>query len=379
MNAKKWIKSFIIYSILCISLIAGINFILDPLKLFHKSYFFKDKLNNNMRIQAVGIIRNYQFDSIILGTSMLENTSSKEATEILNSNFNNISVSGSDFFERSFILNYVLKNKNIEKVIYSLDYSGLLFSRKGKKDYPIDNFDYLYDESYINDFKQYLNIESIKLSLKVYLSKKANFDTPNEWFSNKSHSSRFGGIDNWFEAKNNQQIKSTFIEISNTINSIKNKEVIFNENVESEIKNSKQYLENYLLKYVKEYPNTQFNLVIPPYSRIKNAINAQYRKSDFIKLKEAIHYLVEKSMDYPNLRIYGWGDKNFPSNIKLYKDLGHYHPSINSKMLIWIKENNGLLTSSNITEYLHIFEEKSLSYDLFEIEEKINEYLLETN
>ena len=51
----------------------------------------------NMRQQAAGIINNYEFDSIILGTSMLENTSAKEADEKLGSKFMNISLSGSNF------------------------------------------------------------------------------------------------------------------------------------------------------------------------------------------------------------------------------------------------------------------------------------------
>jgi hypothetical protein len=50
-----------------------------------------------MRQQAAGIINNYEFDSIILGTSMLENTSAKEAGEKLGGKFMNISLSGSNF------------------------------------------------------------------------------------------------------------------------------------------------------------------------------------------------------------------------------------------------------------------------------------------
>ena len=74
-----------------------------------------------MRQQAAGIINNYEFDSIILGTSMLENTSAKEAGEKLGGKFMNISLSGSNFYERSFVLEYALRKKEIKKIIYSLD------------------------------------------------------------------------------------------------------------------------------------------------------------------------------------------------------------------------------------------------------------------
>jgi len=375
MNGWKWIKIFVILSFLCLAFIAGVGFIVDPLKLFHKPYFFKDKLNFNMRLQASGIIRNYEFDSIILGTSILENTSSSEASKILGGDFFNISLSGSDFFERSFVLNYALEKKKIKKVIYSLDYIGLVNSKLGHKTFPIDSFDYLYDNNYLNDFKQYLNLNTLPSSIRFAFSKKTNFDTPNEWFSVTSQASRFGGIDNWFKDLNNTQINNAYKGFLSTIDAIKNKKTIIDTNIEEKITASEKYLKKYLLEYVKNNPNTEFNLIIPPYSRILNAINAQYKKSEFIRIKKSIKFLVENSEKYPNLKIYGWGDKDFPNDISLYKDLTHYHPKINSKMLYWIKENDGLLTLNNIEKYLEVFEKKSLDYDLLKIGKKIETFL----
>jgi hypothetical protein len=375
MNSKKWLKLFVIYSFVVFIFFLGINYIIDPLKLFHKPYFLKNKLNSNMRLQAAGIIKNYNFDSIILGTSMLENTSSEEASNIFDASFMNISLSGSDFFERSFVLNYALEKKKINNVIYSLDYSGLINYQMGREDYTVDNFDYLYDNSYINDFKQYMNLKSIKLILKGYLSKEANFDRPNEWFTNKSHSSRFGGIDNWFKSESNNQIKKALATIQKSIKAIENNKTIVDKDSKEKLVKSQEYLKKYLLKYVKNNSNTEFYLIIPPYSRIQNAINAKYRKSDFERLKKNIKFLVEKSNRFENLKIFGWGDKEFPNNISLYKDLTHYSPEINSKMLYWIRENNGLLTLNNIKEYLKEFEQKSLSYDLQEVGNKIEKHL----
>lgn len=64
-----------------------------------------------MRQQAAGIINNYDFDSAILGTSMLVNTSAKEANEILGGRFFNISMQASNFYERSFVLQYAIDKK----------------------------------------------------------------------------------------------------------------------------------------------------------------------------------------------------------------------------------------------------------------------------
>lgn len=68
-------------------------------------------LHPNMRFQAAGIANIYDFDSIILGTSMLENTSSADCNEKIGGTFVNVSLSGSNYFERSIVLNYFLHKK----------------------------------------------------------------------------------------------------------------------------------------------------------------------------------------------------------------------------------------------------------------------------
>mgnify|MGYP000113639536 FL=1 len=141
---------------------------LDPLQLFHKP-FIQDEgfIEKDMRKQAAGIINNYDFDSIIIGTSMLANTSSFEASSKLNSNFINISMNGSDYYERDFILSYALKNKNIKNVIYSLDYFYLYQTKSNVSDYY-----FLYDDIFINDFNIYFSDKFFQYIKNSFLNEK---------------------------------------------------------------------------------------------------------------------------------------------------------------------------------------------------------------
>ena len=94
MKHEKIVLTYIVTAILVALVFFGTLFIYDPLKLFHNRGKYKDYIQGNMREQAAGIINNRDFDSIILGTSMLENTSAKEASKQLSGNFVNISVPG---------------------------------------------------------------------------------------------------------------------------------------------------------------------------------------------------------------------------------------------------------------------------------------------
>ncbi|MWV61884.1 hypothetical protein DCO58_07180 [Helicobacter saguini] len=58
-------------------------YLYDPLQLFHKPFLRDETFLHDLRSQNRGIIENYDFNSVILGTSMLENTLPKDANEIL--------------------------------------------------------------------------------------------------------------------------------------------------------------------------------------------------------------------------------------------------------------------------------------------------------
>ncbi len=380
MKSRQLVISYFLSLVIIATSFFGIIWYYDPLKIFHKPYKYKNYLQYNMRQQAAGIINNWDFDSIVIGSSMLENTSSKEANNFLGGKFVNISMSGSDFWERAIVTKYALNRKIISKIIYSLDYHALIDSRKSSKSYNMSQFNYLYDDNSINDFNAYLNDKYLKCifsfkNKKHCMGHKVTSDRPNAWYGSNAHAKRFGGLDNWFKAKNNGQIKGAFSAIVNSTKKIEKGEVVTDKNKNKKIATSKKYLNETIIDYAKKYPNTEFILIIPPYSRMHNAIDAQYNKPKFERVKQSIRYLVDASSRIKNIKVYGWGDTNYPDDIAHYKDLTHYHYSFNSQMLKYIKEKKGLLTNQNINKYLEVFTQKSLDYDVVSIGKRIEAYL----
>ena len=379
-NFKKSIKIYFFIVLIIPSLLFSYIYYYDPMQIFHKSYIQNDlHLHDNMRQQAAGIINNFEFDSIILGTSMLENTSSFEASEILGGNFVNISISGSDFYERKFVLSHALKKKDIKYVIYSIDVDSYNL-RKWHQNYSIDTFDYLYDENLFNDFNVYWNEKFFKCILsfskdKLCIGNKKTLEYPNNWFINKVYSDRFGGLDNWFKSKNDKRIRDVFSSIVSVSQKIKKGERFPLDGIEENIKKHEDYLDEYLLDNVKKYKNTRFIFVFPPYSRMHYAQWKQYNQPKYEIHKAIIKYLVQQSVIHKNLEIYGYEDKDFLDDIANYKDLSHYHQKINSEMLQSFKNKTELLTIENVDSYLKTAEEKAMNYNIFEISDKIEEYL----
>ena len=174
--------------------------VVDPLRLFHKPWVRDDYFISELRFQAAGIIRNAEFDSIILGTSMAANFSPREASQLWDEQFVNISPDGSWLSERSIILNFALANKRLKNIIISLD--GSHEYGKFHPSFPITNYDYLYNESRMDDLKAYLNLKyaqyllcrNIMISSDALCKKAKSLETVTEWSSSNTNSKRFGGL-----------------------------------------------------------------------------------------------------------------------------------------------------------------------------------------
>ena len=376
MQSKKFVFIFFGFSLFVIFAFLFVIWYRDPLRLYHKPYSCKNEIFDNMRLASAGLIKNYEFDSMILGTSMLENTSAKEASQILGGKFMNLSLSASDFYERALILDFAFSRKNLQKIVYSLDTNKFLEQRKGDPNYHLHNFDFLYDKNIFNDTKVYFNDGFLKKIFKLeknYQCKNSDFDRPKAWFKSKAHSVRFGGFANWIKNKDNWQIKDAFKDMKNAILNLKNGKIQSLANLNEQIVNSKKYIDEYLLKFVANEPDTEFLIVVPPYSRIHNHIEIRTKPNDFLTTKEVLRYLVQKSSEFKNLKIYAWGDTDYPDDIANYKDLTHYSHKFNSLMLSYIRDDIGLLTLENFDAYYAKFEKKSLKFDIMPYYEKIKD------
>lgn len=165
-------------------------YIYDPLQLFHKPYFRETTFSTDMRRQALGIIKHYDFDSYIIGTSMLENTSAKEASEKLGGKWVNISLADSSFNERAVILDYLFNYKKPKRIIYSID-MGSYFREKDTSYY-----DFLYNANIIDDIRIYFSIRYGSCLIKNTLEcgQKVDLENLQKWsFKNKRVLENFGG------------------------------------------------------------------------------------------------------------------------------------------------------------------------------------------
>ncbi|HEG0496238.1 TPA: hypothetical protein SB541_000155 [Campylobacter jejuni] len=355
---KKWVFLVLLFPIPIIFILIMLIYFYDPLQLYHKPFLRNITFSSDLRVQAAGIINNYNFDSVIIGTSMLENSSKEEANKKLEGQWVNLSLSGSYLNERSVVMKYLFNKKNIHQIIYSLDVFTL--------NYPLNkdtsNFDYLYNDSFVNPLRLYLNFKNPKFiicaltnSTKEKCVGKYDLENVTKWIIRKHIAFDFK---NW-DFKDKKLVKAI-------LNAQK-----FNPKYNINIETNKKYIDTKLLDFIKAHPNTQFHLIIPTYSRMLYRIlfldkGYYYNKNSilFSKYQAILKWLIKETSKYPNVKIYGFDDLSYADNIANYKDPVHYNIDMNSMQLDAIKNHTHILTPENMDKYFKIMEEKIKNYDL---------------
>lgn len=378
-NYKSAFWLFLFSAIGFFSVLPVALYLYDPLQLFHTAWGRVPAFHKDMRQQAAGVIHNYDFDSVILGTSMLENSSAAEARRVLGGDFVNISMSSSIHYERSLVLSYLLDKKKLRSVVYSLDYSYLSPSYD-HPNYRKDTWSYLYDDNRLNDFKVYYNDKFFICLLRWSVNpgctgKTRSLDRPNAWFMNPNHANRFGGLDKWFSAANNGQVKSAFRNIVSAAQKVGVPGPVDEQEYLVHKAEMLAYVDEYILAHARGNPETKFYYVFPPYSRILFSILHQTEPERARLHADAIRYIVSETKDMPNVLVLGYEDQDFPDDISNYKDPGHYQERFNSQFFKDMHSGRHVLTQGNINRYLSVAKEKALAFDLTGLGTKIDEYL----
>lgn len=372
---KKLLISFVLSAILTFGVILLRVYWADPLH-FYSLDTSKAKYSSNMRVQAAGLINNLDFDSVILGNSHMENTSCREAEEVFGGKFINVSLSGSNLYERAVLLDRILSKGNI-KTVYLMLASRLDKTGHGK--YSIENWDYLYDSNRFNDIKYYFNSHDLMCILTFSNSPACvgtyrDLDRPNAWYTFPAHNSRFGGVDNWVKHYTNNQLRPVLTKtIPDAIQ--KQSKGVSNEVSSKTIEQIDMAVAEALEKFVKTYPQTNFYCYFNPDSLLSRSVENASGRFGFYK--EFVRETVKTLTPYPNVKMYGFDNLEFTQNLSYYKDLTHYQPQINSMLLKLIAEDKYRLSSANVDSYLSKLTERVENYDLISFNQMIQKGIKE--
>lgn len=314
-----------------------INFIVDPFQHFRKAGFYRVSYDNDKARYIIGgLIKNYEYDCIVTGTSMVQNIVKNEVDSILKTDSLKVPLAGGTAHEFNLLMSYAIKQKKAKTIIYGLDIFS--FSGTPSKFHRVSNFPvYLYEDGLIDDFKYLSDIRNLLYQSARILyanstgSRSTDLNEAFSWHANLEFSKK-QVLKEWESRKEN-----------------------FNTDYKSEnykFDTLKKSFDFNLLSLVQNNPKMHFIVFFPPYSILawKDIEEKGWLEDAFMFKK----YIFESTKELKNIKIYDFqSEKDITHSLDSYTDLTHYSHSINSFIIQSLTNDKYLLTDSNIDFYLN--------------------------
>lgn len=340
-----WIIGTLVLTLAALILFAAFTIYIDPWFHYHaplKKYAYP---LNNAVYQNDGILRNFKYNSLIIGTSMTENFKTSEANELFHEEFIKIPCAGEGYKRANDLLTRAYKSgHDIKYVIRSIDYTKLI---RDKDYYEYSGYPlYLYNDNIFDDLNYVLN-KSVFINQTydvIRYTKEGNtttsFDVYNNWSAYRTYGMQ-AVLSSYHLEEKAQHIQTLTDE----------ERIMVQENVRQNVKT-----------LILQHPETTFYLFFPPYSicywdELHNNGQVDWRiDAEEIAIKELI--------DIPNVKLFSFCDDfDLICNLDNYADQAHYGEWVNSWMLEWMYADKHLLTEDNYQKYLETIRTFYNTYD----------------
>lgn len=332
-NGKKWGIILLSLLIAFLFVIGGATVIVDPYFHYHAPLEGLEYPIYNERYQNDGILRHFEYDAIITGSSMTQNFKTTEMNALFDVNAIKVPFSGSSFKEiNDNLITAFEANPNVKVVVRALDCDEFL---KDKDSMRYDSYpEYLTDDIWYNDVQYIFN-------KKVFFE-----DTLNvlKYTANGNKTTTFDEYGNWMAYKKFgiEGVLSQYSRPSYTA------EIYgMTDSAERRLRGN---VEQNIVSLARQYPDTEFYYFLPPYS-ICYWDNMKQTGSMQLKI-DAFKLATELMLEQDNIHVFSFFDDfDMITNLDNYKDISHYHEDINTQMLHLMKAGEHRLTWDNYQDH----------------------------
>lgn len=343
MSSKKWFVILLSLTLAAVIAFGGLTYYLDPLLQYGKEPGHLTSREYTEMYSNPGIAKNYDYNAVLVGSSMVENTDVSELDELYGCKTIKVPYSGASSYNHKTILDVCYQSSNkIDYVFWSLDEYALTTDYMTPR-YPLP--DYLYDYDKTNDLSYLLNLDIFYF----YTMK----DIFNSVIGNPKIMMRDGS---WVEDESIYCKEKALASFEYPTEEKESKgELHYQENLNNN-------LEYNILSLVDAHPETTFIFYMVPYSVSYWYMEKQngLLDADIYNVKTALGEILTRD----NTEVHFFqNEEDIITNLDNYKDYTHFKPEINSWMSKEISAKTHRLTSDNFEKRISDFNNYVLSFD----------------
>lgn len=337
---KRFILQTIIFSLFILVCIMTINYVVDP---FFQYRVKDNKYLLNPQFSNAGLIKNHDYNTVILGSSMVQNLN----LSILRENYGvkpmKLSLGGLNLKEMEMLYSNIDKSR-VNTFIINIDFSLLNKEIHKEEDrFPAYLFGYgLLDRlQYLLAYETSIRYTPVDIGLDLYLKNKKLDEIPSK-IRNRINIDDIGNFRD--EAIYNNVDHLTFEYLYGYAVSYMD-----TTKMDERMKNNLDSV--FSVIDMKNNPQTEYIFILPPYSALywyHTRINHYYDKFMLFA-----HVFIRETEKYGNVRVICFYDLDEITDLNNYSDLTHFNPAISNEIVNNIFTHKYDLNSSNINQRLN--------------------------
>ncbi|MBO5891828.1 MAG: hypothetical protein J6Q30_03845 [Oscillospiraceae bacterium] len=342
-SASKWIISFICCLIAIMLLLAAIAFVVDPFMQFRirdNTYMLQE------RYVSAGLVKNYDYDTLIVGSSMIQNFDMDVFRKELGGKPLHIGVGGMQPPEIIQILHCAYETQKADKYFVGIDL--MAFQNENKESHIPQ---YLLKDDLLSKLRYLLSYEVwfryLPVDVAFVLADQVGVELPAE-YANKKSIDKLGNWSSDYPVWGEQVVIDNYITGKYEVSKVDSTNLL-------------PRITSNIDKFFNEcdFEKGEHIFFFPPYSSL---CWAEYQnRGQFEIYLQAKQYFIEKAMQH-NLSVYDFQGAEFTMDLSNYKDTTHYMSHINDWMVKCFANKEYLVTRENAMELEQILIENTQKF-----------------
>src|SRR6201992_1383133 len=350
----KDIFRFFAVSLSIMLVVAGLNYIVDPLQIFRRAPRLTAMYSKHSRLQNAGLIRSERFDTLFMGTSLAIHFRQSDIDRVLGVKSLKLAMSGSSSREQVFVLDSALARKP-KRVIWEVD--DWIFH-----DAPdIDANTHLPADLYRGNAK---GIASYLLSgamarealwiaarsippmesIVALLTSETLFKFPLSRADDINTLQPGDDVGTMYHA---ERAMAAFRYITDPVRSRYLKD-------DTDYDMKVRMFERDAGGLIRATPGVTFDIYLPPYSILQWVALRETSPETLQSVYAFSSYFCRRLMEFPNVRLFDFrAVKDVTHDLNNYSDVIHHSPDIDLKVLDWLASGQFRADRAQPTFYLH--------------------------
>ena len=316
MDPRRYVRWLLLPALALAVGVGVFNFVVDPLQFYRQAGFYPPQYSSNQRYQNPALARSHDFDTVVLGTSHLENARPSVIARTIGGRAVKLAIAGSVIHEQSLLAGIALERGTVRRVVWGIDFNAFAIVGRVASEYgPFPM--HLYRGPLVAAGPYLLSWDTLGDSLAALrATTPVDLDALNTWPEYTYGPERVFG--DW----DLQQQRWTPRLRRHWTDGVPRWDALV-AGFDAEV-----------LAHARAHPGTRFDLVFMPYTLLEYANDFRLDDKRLFQRLALVEQARRLSVDLPNVRVWDFGPAlSIAGDLSLYKDLTHLHPRVLESLL----------------------------------------------